>query len=58
MNHVERFGFEIYKKALEQNLLLRPLGNTIYWMLPLNVSSATITEVKKRVMCLFKGKRS
>lgn len=54
-NHVERFGFEIYKKALQHDLLLRPLGNTIYWMLPLNVGQDTMHELKKRIMCVLMG---
>ena len=49
-NNSERFGFEIYKKALTHGLLLRPLGNTIYWMLPLNVSVETLDEIKERVI--------
>ena len=52
-NNIERFGFEIYKKALTHELLLRPLGNTIYWMLPLNVSLETVAEIKKRVIKLL-----
>jgi len=31
----ERIGFEIYKKVLAKNLLLRPLGNVIYLFPPL-----------------------
>jgi len=33
----KRLGYEIYKKALPKGLLLRPLGNVIYFNPPLNV---------------------
>ena len=32
-----RIGYEIYKKALTHGLLLRPLGNVIYFNPPLNI---------------------
>lgn len=34
----QRRGYEIYKKALKQGALLRPLGNIIYFMPPLSIS--------------------
>ena len=37
-----RLGFEIFKQALSQGALLRPLGNTLYWLPPLNTSFSTI----------------
>ena len=33
-----RIGYEIYKKALTHGLLLRPLGNVIYFNPPLNIA--------------------
>lgn len=33
---LERGGFEVYLNALKLGAFLRPLGNTIYWMPPLN----------------------
>ena len=38
-----RLGYEIYRKGLKHNLILRPLGNIVYFYLPL---STTITEIK------------
>lgn len=32
-----RIGYEIYKKALQRGLLLRPLGNVLYFNPPLNI---------------------
>ncbi len=34
----KRTGFHIYQAALERNLLLRPLGDTLYFFLPLCVT--------------------
>ncbi|MBN1595810.1 adenosylmethionine--8-amino-7-oxononanoate transaminase, partial [candidate division FCPU426 bacterium] len=34
----DRIGFHIYLESLQNNLLLRPLDNTIYWFLPLVVT--------------------
>jgi len=33
-----RVGYRIYKKAVEEGLLLRPLGNVVYFNPPLNIS--------------------
>ena len=40
----ERIGLQIYKEGLKNNLLLRPLGNIIYFFLPL-VTQNTDLEV-------------
>lgn len=45
-NTQKRYGFEIYKKAVELGALLRPLGNTIYWLPPLNTDYKTIERLK------------
>lgn len=34
----ERIGYQIYKKALEKGLLIRPLGNILYFMPPYIIS--------------------
>lgn len=41
-----RLGFEVYQKAVELGALLRPLGNTIYWLPPLNTDEHTIHNLK------------
>ena len=43
----KRIGFEVYQKATELGALLRPLGNTIYWLPPLNISMETLAELKE-----------
>ncbi|WP_119343504.1 adenosylmethionine--8-amino-7-oxononanoate transaminase [Facilibium subflavum] len=42
-----RHGYEIYQKAIEFGALLRPLGNTIYWMPPLNIDIDTLNKLKE-----------
>lgn len=42
-----RLGFEVYKNAVKKGALLRPLGNTIYWVPPLNISIETLKELQQ-----------
>lgn len=44
-----RFGLEIYIKALEFGLLLRPLGNTIYFMPPYVINNDEIKYVINKI---------
>ena len=44
----ERIGLEVYKMALEKNLLLRPLGSTIYLFLPLCVKPDELRDIFRR----------
>lgn len=37
-NPKERIGYQIYKKALEYGLILRPLGNVLYFNPPLTIT--------------------
>lgn len=46
-NPSQRIGFEVYQKAVQHGALLRPLGNTIYWLPPLNTSHDTIDELAR-----------
>ena len=39
----ERIGYRIYKKGLENKLLLRPLGNVVYLFLPLCITKQDMT---------------
>lgn len=41
----QRLGFKLQQEALRQGALLRPIGNTLYWLPPLNTSSATIEKL-------------
>lgn len=42
-----RIGFEVYQKAVTMGALLRPLGNTIYWLPPLNMDLDTLSKLRK-----------
>jgi adenosylmethionine-8-amino-7-oxononanoate aminotransferase len=45
-----RIGFKTYLKSIQNNLLLRPLDNTIYWFLPLCVSESELDEILEKSM--------
>jgi adenosylmethionine-8-amino-7-oxononanoate aminotransferase len=45
-----RIAFEIYQKAVKMGALLRPLGDTIYWLPPLNMNLDTLEELKNITM--------
>ena len=42
----QRMGYEMYKKALGQGVLLRPLGNTLYWLPPLNIKTKDLYKLR------------
>jgi adenosylmethionine-8-amino-7-oxononanoate aminotransferase len=44
-NSSRRIGFEISQQAVQLGALLRPLGNTIYWLPPLTTDVDTIKEL-------------
>lgn len=41
-----RMGFEVYQKAIARGAFLRPLGNTLYWLPPLNIDMKTLSSLK------------
>lgn len=41
----KRLSFSFYQEALKRGALLRPLGNTLYWLPPLNTSTQTIVKL-------------
>jgi adenosylmethionine-8-amino-7-oxononanoate aminotransferase len=43
---VPRVGYEIFKRAVKLGALLRPIGNTIYWLPPLNCEESVLTDLK------------
>ncbi|WP_408608952.1 adenosylmethionine--8-amino-7-oxononanoate transaminase [Aquicella siphonis] len=49
-NPDRRYGFEVYQHALKLGVLLRPLGNTIYWLPPLNIDAETLTSLKEKTI--------
>lgn len=42
----QRLGYQIFQKALQLGAWLRPLGNTIYWLPPLNTPLPVLEELK------------
>jgi len=41
----KRLGYEVYQRGLEKHLMLRPLGNVVYFFLPLCVTADEIDEI-------------
>lgn len=50
----KRAGLEVFQRALEKGLLLRPLGNTIYFMPPYVINEDEITYVVQSLREIFK----
>ncbi|MDB5054854.1 MAG: adenosylmethionine--8-amino-7-oxononanoate aminotransferase BioA [Bacilli bacterium] len=44
----ERIGFKAYQAGLKEGLFLRPLGDTLYYWLPLCTTKAQIADIIKR----------
>lgn len=44
-NGSKRLGYQLYQAALERGALLRPLGNSLYWLPPLNTNKQTIENL-------------
>ena len=42
----KRAGYGVYRAAVERGALLRALGDTMYWLLPLNVESGILPELE------------
>lgn len=40
-----RAGFAVFQEAVARGALLRPLGNTLYWLPPLNTDAATLERL-------------
>ncbi len=44
--NIPRLGFKVHKKALSEGALIRPIGNSLYWLLPLNTDLTTIKSLE------------
>lgn len=44
----QRVGYECFKIALKEGVLLRHLGDTLYWLPPLNTSDAVLENLAER----------
>lgn len=42
---VKRAGYQVFQQAVKLGALLRPLGNTIYWLPPLTIDQDTISAL-------------
>lgn len=51
---IKRFGYAVYQEAVKLGALLRPLGNTIYWCPPLNISKQTINDLENITIAAIK----
>lgn len=51
----ERVGMRVYKAGLEQGLLLRPLGNVIYFFLPLSINISDVKTIISRTYKIIKS---
>lgn len=40
-----RPGFKLYQEALKRGALIRPIGNSVYWLPPLNINFETIEKL-------------
>ena len=49
----QRVGLKVYSEGLKNNLLLRPLGNVIYFFLPLSVSCCELDDIFDRTRKVF-----
>jgi adenosylmethionine-8-amino-7-oxononanoate aminotransferase len=51
----QRAGYLVFQEAVKLGALLRPLANTIYWFLPLNVESSVIRKLKEITVAAIKN---
>lgn len=50
----QRSGIEFYRKALQEGLLMRPLGDTIYFMPPYIITPQEIAHVSQKIQQILK----
>lgn len=43
--NLSRAGYQVYQEAMKHGAILRPLGNTLYWLPPLNISHETVEQL-------------
>lgn len=51
----QRYGYKVFQQAIQEGALLRPLGNTIYWLPPLNIELKDLQLLKKITIRAIKG---
>lgn len=50
-----RMGYQVYQEGLKEGLILRPLGDTIYFWLPLCVTPEQVKDITARTMKVLHG---
>jgi adenosylmethionine-8-amino-7-oxononanoate aminotransferase len=50
----ERTGYKCYRRAVENGVLLRPLGETIYFLPPLNSEERVLDELAEKTLKTLK----
>ncbi len=45
--NIPRLGHQVFQEAVKRGAILRPLGNTLYWLPPLNIERETLLELQK-----------
>lgn len=53
-----RAGYHLYHEAVKLGALIRPIGNTVYWMPPLTVSHAELSELHNITSLALQGLRT
>lgn len=51
----DRIGNKVYQQALNHGALIRPIGNTLYWLPPLNTSHEVIGKLAEITLHSIKG---
>lgn len=44
---IPRLGYCLYQEAVKLGVLLRPIGNTVYWMPPLNITDDALNQLSE-----------
>lgn len=44
--HIPRLGHQVFQEAIKLGAILRPLGNTLYWLPPLNTDQEVLLQLK------------
>lgn len=45
-NNTDRRGYRVYQAAVKMGAFLRPLGNTLYWLPPLNITTQDVKKLR------------
>lgn len=51
----KRAGYRVYQEAVRRGALLRNLGDTIYWLLPLNIDPKVVFELETITIAAIKA---